>query len=45
MLRSVDRGAYTGDRDLGKMLLVFMLIEEVRLLCSMDDSNIRTEEN
>ena len=43
-LRATEQGSYTADRDIGEIFLNFMLSKEVRPYCSVDISNIQTEE-
>ena len=43
-LRSVEMGTFMADQYIGGVFLKFMLSEEVRLLCMVDITNVRTEE-
>ena len=41
---SVERGTFMEDRDIGEMLLNFMLSKELRSFYGMDITNVRKEE-
>ena len=43
-LQAVERGTLMADRDIGEMLLNFMLSKELRSFYGMDITNVRKEE-